>query len=114
MVVLNKECFRLPRVEKEKFILLLRLGLDYNRNNGCYSIKNYNNIDKLLDTLSAILKSEITFTQTCAVCGKSFSCNDCHYGQACSTKNLPFTCVCAPCLKGEKPSAPKTIKQVTF
>ncbi len=113
MVVLNKSSFKLPRVEKDKFILLLRLGLDYDRINGCYSIKNYNNIDKLLDTLRDILKSEITFTQTCTVCGKSFSCTDCHYAEACSTKNLPFTCVCVSCLKEEK-TGPKTVKQVTF
>lgn len=113
MVVLNKTCFKLPRVEKEKFILLLRLGLDYNRNNGCYSIKNYNNIDKLCDTLSDVLKSEITFMQNCTVCGKSFSCHECKYVELCKTKNLPFSCVCGPCLKDEK-TTPKTVKQVTF
>jgi hypothetical protein len=63
MVVLNKNCFRLPRVEKDKFVLLLRLGLDYNREKGYFSIKNYNNIDKLRDTLCDILKSEIVFLQ---------------------------------------------------
>lgn len=102
MVVLNKNCFRLPRVEKEKFVLLLRLGLEYNREKGYFSIKNYNNIDKLRDTLSEILKSEISFTQSCTICRKDFACSDCKYAELCSTKNLPFSCVCAQCLKEGK------------
>ena len=55
VVVLNKKAFKLPRVEKEKFILLMHLGLDYNREQGVFSIKSYNNIEKLMDTISGIL-----------------------------------------------------------
>jgi hypothetical protein len=112
MVVLNKNCFKLPRVEKEKFILLLRLGLDYNREKGVFSIKNYNNVDKLRDTLGDILKSEVVFMQSCSVCGADFACSACKYAEACATKNLPFSCVCPKCLKGE--SAPKKLGQQTF
>jgi replication factor C large subunit len=63
-VVLNKNGFKLPHVEKDKFVLLLRLGLDYSREKGLYSIRNYNNMDKLRDTLQDILKAEVSFTQT--------------------------------------------------
>ena len=44
MVVLNKRSFILPRVEKEKFIRLLRLGLEYNRESYTYAINNYDRI----------------------------------------------------------------------
>jgi hypothetical protein len=101
MVVLNKNCFRLPRVEKDKFVLLLRLGLDYNREKGYFSIKNYNNIDKLRDTLGDILKSQVVFMQSCSVCGCDFACTACKYAESCATKDLPFSCVCPKCLKGE-------------
>jgi hypothetical protein len=105
MVVLNKNGFKLPRVEKEKFVLLLRLGLDYNSQKMLFSIKNFNNMDKLRDALQDILKSEIVFTQTCVVCGIDFGCAGCKYAEACATKDLPFTCVCPKDLKGEKPVA---------
>jgi hypothetical protein len=98
MVVLNKKSIRLPRVEKEKFLLLLRLGLDYNRDLGVYSVKNYNNVDKLLDAISDVLKSEVVFLQSCSVCGKDFPCSSCKYVELCTTKNLPFNCVCPECL----------------
>jgi hypothetical protein len=104
MVVLNKNCFKLPRVEKEKFILLLRLGCDYNREQGTFSIKNYNNIDKLRDTIGDILKSEIVFMQSCSLCGSDFPCSGCKYSESCTTKDLPFSCVCPKCLKEGKPS----------
>ena len=103
MVVLNKNCFRLPRVEKEKFILLLRLGLEYDRTKGTFCVSSYNNIEKLRDTLAEILNdNNVSFTQTCTICGKSFPCQDCKYIEMCATKNLPFHCVCPKCLKEGK------------
>lgn len=99
MVVLNKKAFKLPRVEREKFVSLIRLGLDYNREQGVYSISSYNNIEKVIDVLSDILKSPVLFLQSCVVCGKDFPCAECKYNESCSTKNLPFSCVCPQCLK---------------
>jgi|SRR4030066_458157 hypothetical protein len=100
MVVLNKKAFKLPRVEKEKFILLLRLGLEYDREQGSFCISSYNNIERLLDTISSILNDEkVMFLQSCILCGRDFPCSDCKYYDLCSTKNLPFHCVCTQCLK---------------
>ncbi len=62
--VLNPKGFKLPRVEKEKFVVLIRLGLEYNREQCLYSINNYNNIEKLLETLGNILNTEVMFLQT--------------------------------------------------
>jgi hypothetical protein len=103
LVILNKKAFRLPRVEKEKFILLLRLGLEYNREQGTFCVSNYNNIGKLTDTLAEILNvDEVTFAQNCILCGKDFSCTDCKYLDSCATKNLPFQCACPQCLREGK------------
>ena len=100
MVILNANAFTLPRVEKSQFISLLRLGLEYDRKNGTYRIKNYNNIKKVIDSLSNILGDEnISFLQKCYICKKDFSCSTCNYENACTTKNLPFDCVCSKCLK---------------
>src|SRR5512139_2625108 len=100
MVVLNKKNIRLPRVEKEKFITLLRLGLEYDREQGTFSISNCNQIEKLATTLAEILNvEEVTFSQNCVLCGAKFPCNDCKYLEQCTTKNLPFDCVCLTCLE---------------
>jgi hypothetical protein len=105
MVVFNQNSFVLPRVEKSQFINLLRLGLEFDRVQRTYKIKNYNNIKKLIDTLSIILNdSNIFFLQTCFICKKDFSCSNCSYQNICTTKNLPFECVCSSCLKKEKNS----------
>ena len=103
MVVLNKKAFRLPRVEKEKFILLLRLGLEYSREQGTFCVASYNNIEKLADTVAEILNvDDVTFAQTCILCGKDFPCSGCKYADSCATKNLPFHCVCPECLRDGK------------
>ena len=103
MLVLNKNSFSLPRVEKSQFIELLRLGLEYDRTQGIYRINNYNNIKKLVDALSIILNDEkICFLQRCILCNKNFPCSSCKYIESCTTKDLPFECVCYSCLKKEK------------
>jgi hypothetical protein len=104
MIVLNKKGFKLPRVEKDKFILLLRLGLAYNREQGTYSISNLNNIEKLTDALASILNTgKVSFTQTCITCSKDFACSECKYYELCETRDLPFHCVCTQCLRKNKP-----------
>ncbi len=102
MAVLNKKAFKLPRVEKEKFILLIRSGLEYNREQGVFSIKSCNNIEKLMDTIAGILNTEVVFLQSCTRCGKDFPCSDCKYNDLCTTKDLPFSCVCPQCLRDRK------------
>jgi hypothetical protein len=103
LVVLDKNAFKLPRVEKDKFILLLRLGLEYNREQGVFSISSYNNIEKLVDVISGILNVEkVMFLQSCIICGGDFPCQDCKYYELCTTKDLPFHCICPSCLKGRK------------
>ena len=102
MAVLNPKAFNLPRVEKEKFILLMHLGLNYDHEQGVFSVKDCNNIEKLMDTLAGILGTEVVFLQTCARCGKTFPCSDCKYSDLCATRNLPFSCVCPQCLRDRK------------
>ncbi|MCJ7793899.1 hypothetical protein MUP42_03085 [Candidatus Bathyarchaeota archaeon] len=102
VAVLSKKTFKLPRVEKEKFILLIHLGLDYNREQCLYSIKSYNNIEKITETIASILNTEVVFLQSCTRCGKDFPCSDCKYNELCTTKNLPLSCVCPQCLRDRK------------
>ena len=108
MVVLNKKGFVLPRVEREQFIRLMRMGLEYNRDKGAYSISHFDSIEELLDTLSNILNDEVLFLQNCLICSKDFPCSDCKYADFCATKNLPFQCVCPQCLKEGKTPQQKT------
>jgi len=100
MTVLNKKTFRLPRLEKEKFVLLMRLGLKYDQKSGMFSVANCNNIEKLVEVLSEVLcDNTVSFTQTCLVCGRDFPCDECRYYELCETRNLPFSCVCGKCLE---------------
>jgi hypothetical protein len=99
-VILNGKGFKLPRLEREKFLELMRMGLEYNQ--GLFSIKSYDNIEKVIDAVSDILRDEVVFLQRCIRCGKDFSCKGCSYIEVCTTKNLPFSCVCPQCLRDRK------------
>jgi hypothetical protein len=102
VIVLNKKGFKLPRLDKEKFVNLMHLGLDYNRDLGLFSIKSCNNIEKVMEAVGAILGDEVVFMQNCIRCGKDFACSTCNYNELCTTKNLPFSCVCPQCLRDRK------------
>jgi hypothetical protein len=102
VLVLNPKAFRLPRIEKEKFVNLIRLGLAYNSEQGTFSVKSYDSIDKIIETVSNVLGDSLVFQQTCVCCGKNFGCSICNYKETCATKNLPFSCVCPQCLNGYK------------
>jgi hypothetical protein len=103
MIVLNKKGFKLPHVEKDKFVMLLRLGLQYDRASGLYRIGNTNNLDRLLDLLREMFGSkDVCFTQTCLICGKDFPCQECRFYELCDTRNLPLSCVCGKCLEEGK------------
>lgn len=99
VIVLNKNGFKLPRVDRDKFVALMRLGLNYNRDMNLFSIKSCNNIEKGMEAVSAILGDDVVFMQSCIRCGKDFSCAHCKYNELCATKDLPFSCVCPNCLR---------------
>jgi hypothetical protein len=64
VTVLNSKGFKLPRVEREKFITLMNLGLDYNREQEVFSIRNSNSIEKLMGAIADILGTEVIFLQS--------------------------------------------------
>ena len=109
MVILNKNGFILPRVGRDQFIRLMRLGLEYNRDKGTFSISSFDNIEGLLDTISSMLNDEVLFLQKCLMCNKDFPCSECNYAEFCETKNLPFKCVCPQCLRKEKSPQQKLV-----
>ena len=105
MVVLNKNAFRLPRVDPEMFKLIIRLGLSYDRESGTFRVANSNNIEKLVETLKEILhESGIGFTQSCVACGRDFPCQECRYYELCETRDKPSGCICGNCLEEGKAS----------
>ena len=77
----------------------MHLGLDYDRNTQLFSIKSYDNIEKIIEEVTDILGEEVVFLQHCIRCGKDFGCRGCSYMESCTTKNLPFSCVCPQCLR---------------
>lgn len=102
VIVLNGKGFKLPRLDRDKFINLMHLGLEYSRDRMLFSIQSYNNIEKIIEAVSDILGDEVVFLQRCTRCGKDFPCKGCSYLELCPTKNLPFSCVCPQCLKDRK------------
>ena len=110
MKCLNKKSFELPFMGKDKFVRLTRIGLGYTGRS--FYIKNYNNVEKIVDTLSDILDEKISFLQSCLLCEKEFLCSDCKNYNLCTTKDLPLQCICRDCIQSEN-SYDRYVKKVS-
>jgi F0F1-type ATP synthase gamma subunit len=99
MRTLHKKGFKLPFIGREQFTKLTTIGINYHQ--GFFAISNYNNIEKIMESLSEILKEKVRFIQTCHVCATEFLCNDCSYYASCPSRDLPFQCLCQTCLQEE-------------
>jgi hypothetical protein len=97
MRTLHKRRFKLPFIGRERFRELAKMGVSYQQ--GFFFISNLNNVEKIVDSLSEILKEEVIFTQTCHICNSEFLCTDCNYYGACPSRNLPFHCICKTCFQ---------------
>lgn len=95
MRVLNKDKIKLPYLKRYKFRELMNMGLGYER--GIFYIRDLNRAEEIKDALSEILNEEIVFSQTCLICGKEFLCTECKYYDSCSSRDLPFHCICKNC-----------------
>jgi len=94
-LILKKNRIKLPYLGRDKFIELTRIGLGYEQ--GSFFIRDFNNIENIIQLLSEILNEKIVFTQTCVICGKEFLCTECKYINTCSTRDLPLHCLCENC-----------------
>ncbi|MCK5625896.1 hypothetical protein KAI11_03480, partial [Candidatus Bathyarchaeota archaeon] len=54
-------------------------------------------VEEIKDALSEILNEEVRFPQTCLICGNEFLCIKCKYYKSCSSRDLPFQCICKKC-----------------
>lgn len=95
MRILHKRRFRLPFIGREQFRELTKIGIRYQQ--GFFFISNLNNVEKIMDSLSEILKEEVMFTQTCHICNNEVLCTECNYYDSCQSRNLPFHCICRTC-----------------
>jgi hypothetical protein len=118
MKVLDKKAFKLPYVDSQTYRELMRLGLQYDREQKTYSAEELDSDNAaVLQLLSRILHEEVCFeeknvgsqptliSQTCTVCGKTFRCNECRYYELCETKSTSSSCVCGKCLEEGKASS---------
>ena len=94
MKTLHKRRFKLPFIGREQFRELTKMGVSYKQ--GFFFISDLNNVEKIVDSLSGILKENIIFVQTCHICDKEFLCTECNYS-SCPSRNLPLHCICQSC-----------------
>jgi hypothetical protein len=114
--VLDKKGFKLPYVDSQIYRELMRLGLQYDRQQRTYSAEELDaaGADSVLELLSRILHETVCFepasdklqkheaSQACLVCGRSFQCNECRYCELCETKDIRSSCICGKCLEEGK------------
>ncbi len=83
---------------KEKFIELMRIGIAYDKQTRAFFISDMNRIEQVKAALTQIIGEEVTFAQSCLLCGRSFPCIECRFYGECRTQDIPLYCICGACL----------------
>ncbi len=116
MKVLDKKSFKLPYVDSQTYRELMRLGLQYDRQQKTYNAEGLDatNVNAVLELLSRILREKACFeeinvsaqtrlpSQNCIICSRNFQCNECRYYELCETKSTRSSCICGKCLEEGK------------
>ena len=108
--LLDASGFRLPYMGKDKFIQLMRAGINYDRNSGRFVVRRLDNLDAAEERLSQILGKPVKFAranqetqvvkgsavQECYVDGRQVPCAKCDFIDSCPTHMVPTVkfCLC--------------------
>jgi hypothetical protein len=89
----------LPRLGKEAFSKLMKLGVEYSTARGFY-FRADTNLREAKRIISSATGEEVSFDFKCYVCGRDASCVNCEYAKTCSIELVGGRCVCGGCAAG--------------
>ena len=85
--------FELPRLGKEVFAGLMKLGVKYETGMG-FKFDGETDLQRAVSILSSALGETVDLSLRCYVCGKE-ACVGCGYLEACNRSMVSSQCLCA-------------------
>ena len=84
--------FELPRLGKEVFAVLMKLGVKYETGMG-FKFDGETDLESAASILSSALGETVDLSLRCYVCGKE-ACVGCGYLEACNRSRVSSLCLC--------------------
>jgi hypothetical protein len=86
--------FSLPRLGREAFSLLVKQGVAYDKEMGCFKIDAATDIRAAVTTISAATGEKVELALRCFLCGRE-ACDGCPYLPSCDRAGVSTMCLCA-------------------
>jgi len=88
----------LPRLGKDAFSQLMRLGVKYDKRNGFY-IPSSIDLREVASVIEKATGKNVNFVFKCFMCGKDMTCIECEYKWSCKVELTSGKCICSNCMK---------------
>jgi hypothetical protein len=92
MKIIVGQWFRLPRLGRETFALMMRQGVKYDQTNG-FKIDYSTDVEAAARTIRSALAEDVELSLACSICGKE-ACPGCPYLPICDRKRVSSLCLC--------------------
>jgi hypothetical protein len=86
----------LPRLGKDAFRELMRVGVEYTTGKGFF-VRPDSDLTAIRIIVSEATGDEVEFVFRCYLCGRESVCVDCQYHSVCSIEQVGGNCLCARC-----------------
>ena len=85
--------FDLPKLGRDAFSVLMKLGVKYETGLG-FKLDGDSNVEGVVNILSAALGENVELSLRCFVCGV-VACEGCNYLPDCDRRKVSSSCLCA-------------------
>jgi hypothetical protein len=107
------EWFRLPRLGKDVFALLVReAGLKYVSGKG-FMVTPQTDLRRVKAIIEDVLGERVEISVRCYLCGGDAGCGLCPYNEVCDRTAISHNCLCQSCLSKEDAYTLYTLKAVS-
>jgi hypothetical protein len=101
MKIVLGQYFRLPRLGKDVFIKLMKLGVKYDKKHG-FIFDDQTDVKSVVLLISDVLGEEVKLYTRCALEDDNVApCDECLYKEDCDRKVVSFLCLCNDCYKSK-------------
>lgn len=90
--------FTLPRLGKDAFARLMRSGVEYNKANGLFTIKDASKLDSIVAIIKESTSVPVSIELPCVICSNDAGCYECEFSSSCNRLEVACKCICKDCM----------------
>ncbi len=90
--------FTLPRLGRDSFARLMRNGVEYNKANGLFTIKDASRLESIVAIIKESTSDSVSIELPCVICSNDAGCYECEFSSSCNRLQVACKCICKDCM----------------